>query len=202
MLSLLSRRNSLSFMLLVALPENAEAEGEILTPSVRRTMVLSALQQIDDADGKSIKDGASNRYREIFVDKEGRPSVSGTMVYLFEINLAADRLTTAPLVQESFTVMKLTAGKFLITDPVLIHQWPRHGAKGAQVLRILVPSSGQTAAMHLVHSCQAFDVAAGEVRNALAAIGQPHVHVCTYVSYPWDYRLKPGLNRVEIAMPA
>jgi hypothetical protein len=78
MLSLLARRTSLSFMLLVALPENAGAEGEILTPSVRRTRVLSALQQIDDADGKSIKDGASNRYREFFVDKEGRPSVSGT----------------------------------------------------------------------------------------------------------------------------
>jgi hypothetical protein len=55
MLSLLARRNSLSFMLLVAFPESVEAEGEILTPSVRRTRVLSALQQIDDADGKSIK---------------------------------------------------------------------------------------------------------------------------------------------------
>jgi hypothetical protein len=162
-------------MLLVAFPESTEADEEILTQSARRIRVLSALQQTDDADGKSIKDGASNRHREIFVDKEGRPSVSGTIVYGFEIHLAADRLATAPLVQESSKALKLTAGKFLITDPVLIQQWPRHGAKGAQVLRILVPSSGQTAAMHLApsHSCQEFDVAAQEVRNALAAIDQP-----------------------------
>ena len=174
MLSLLGRRNSLSFILLVAFPESAEAEGEVLTPNVRRTRVLSALQQIDDANGKSIKDGASNKYREFFVDKEGRPSVSGTIVYAFDLNLAADRLATSPLVQESLAAMKLTAGKFLITDPVLIHQWPRHGTKGEQVLRILVPSSGQAAAMHLVHSCQVFDVAVQEVQRALAAIEQPH----------------------------
>ncbi len=174
MLSLLARRNSLSFMLLVAFPESAEADGEILTPIVRRTRVLSALQQIDDVNGKSIKDGASNKYRETFVDKEGRPSVSGTIVYAFDLNLAADRLATSPLVQESFAAMKLTAGKFLITDPVLIHLWPRYGTKGEQVLRILVPSSGQAAAMHLVHSCQVFDVAAQEAQNALTAIQHPH----------------------------
>jgi hypothetical protein len=39
MLSLLARRNSFSFMLLVAFPESVEAEGEILTPSVRRTLL-------------------------------------------------------------------------------------------------------------------------------------------------------------------
>ena len=172
-LSLLANRSTHAFSLLVAFPEHSAEDTEILTPAVRKARVQSALQNIDDCDGKSLKDGASNKSHEFFVDKDGRPSVTGTLIHRFELSLTASRLDMAPLVQASLSVLKATNGTCLVTDPVIISQWPRCGPKGSQIHRILVPSRGQSVAMHLVHSCMPFQAASLEVKYALDTINQP-----------------------------
>jgi hypothetical protein len=136
-LSLRMTRVATPFTLLIDVGCTGAATSAMERLLLRRQSILSALQGIDGADGRSVKAGASPTiFSSLTVDKDGRASDHGTNLVRFHLKLLTTSFPFATLWRQSLEVLR-QCDQLLVTDDVTrTGAWPAFG----EMRRILIPA--------------------------------------------------------------
>jgi hypothetical protein len=132
-------RAATAFTLLIDVDCTGPAATAMERLLLKRQQILSAVQGIDGANGRSVKAGASPTiFSSLTVDSDGRPAASGTNLASFHLKLQTLNFPSAPLWQESLEVLR-KSNLLLVTDDVTRKgAWPTYGGTSILVISEVV----------------------------------------------------------------